>query len=117
MLSPFQIYYIVQNSYSWPFDRCLKGLSSNPFPQFSSTPQMRLAHPPVPLPPHFESSTFVPIIVSPDDDKCKYVIGSTKIGPNKKKQKLYEHARKFQDVWTIHSPWVELMFDDKGQVH
>ncbi len=44
-------------------------------------------------------------------------VGSTEIGPNKKKQKLYDHARKFQDVWTSCLPWVELMFDDKGQVY
>jgi hypothetical protein len=38
--------------------------------------------------------------VSLDDDKCKdVVVSSIKKGPNKNKQKLYEHAWKFQDVW------------------
>jgi hypothetical protein len=77
---------------------------------------MRLAHQPFPPSP-LESSPFVPIIVSPNDDKCKNVVGSTRIGPNKKKQKLYEHAQKFQDVWIVRLPWVELMFDEKGQIH
>jgi hypothetical protein len=76
---------------------------------------MKLAHQPSPHP--IESSPFVPIIVSHDDDKCKEVVGWTKIGPNKTKQKLYEHAWKFQDVWTARLPWAELMFNEKGQVH
>jgi hypothetical protein len=50
MLSPFQTYFMIQNSYSWPLDRCLKGLGFSPFSQFSSTLQMKLAHQPSPPP-------------------------------------------------------------------
>jgi hypothetical protein len=52
----------------------------------------------------------------PDDDRCKDVVSSLAKVQNKKKGKLYEHARKFQDVWIAHLPWVELVFDEKGQV-
>jgi hypothetical protein len=55
--------------------------------------------------------------VAPNDDRCKDVVGSTKKVLNKKKGKLYEHARKFQDVWIARLPWVESVFDEKGQVY
>jgi hypothetical protein len=52
-----------------------------------------------------------------DDDRCKDVVGSIAKVLNKKKGKLYEHARKFQDVWIGLLPWVELVFDEKGQLY
>jgi len=32
------------------------------------------------------------------------------------KQKLYEGSMKFQDTWMTKLPWVESMFDEKGEV-
>jgi hypothetical protein len=33
----------------------------------------------------------------------------------KKKHKLHEGSRKFQDTWMTKLPWVESMFDEKGE--
>jgi hypothetical protein len=54
--------------------------------------------------------------VPPDYDKCKDVVNAVGKILNKK-GKLYEHAWKFQDVWTARLPCVELVFDEKGQVY
>jgi hypothetical protein len=32
------------------------------------------------------------------------------------KPKLYEGSKKFQNTWTTKLPWVESMFDEKGEV-
>ncbi len=34
----------------------------------------------------------------------------------RKKCKLYERSRKFQDTWTTKLPWAKSMFDEKGEV-
>jgi len=34
----------------------------------------------------------------------------------RKKHKLHEGSRKFQDTWKVKLPWVESMFDEKGEV-
>jgi hypothetical protein len=34
----------------------------------------------------------------------------------KKKCKLYEKSKKFQDIWTTKLPWAEIVFDEKGEV-
>jgi hypothetical protein len=35
----------------------------------------------------------------------------------KKRRKMYDEARKFQDVWTTQLPWAKLVFDEQGQGH
>ncbi len=34
----------------------------------------------------------------------------------RKKCKLYERFRKFQDTWMIELPWAKFVFDEKGEV-
>jgi len=34
----------------------------------------------------------------------------------RKKYKLYERSRKFQDTWMTKLPWIEFVFDEKGEV-
>ncbi len=34
----------------------------------------------------------------------------------RKKSKLCEKSRKFQDTWTTKLPWADSMFDEKGEV-
>jgi hypothetical protein len=34
----------------------------------------------------------------------------------RKKRKLNERSRKFQDTWMTKLPWIEFVFDEKGEV-
>jgi hypothetical protein len=34
----------------------------------------------------------------------------------RKKHKFYEGFKKFQDTWMSKLPWVEFVFDEKGEV-
>jgi hypothetical protein len=63
--------------------------------------------------PNFEP--FTPILVSLDNDKGKNVVDdATGKGQEKKKRKMHDKVRKFENAWTTRLPWVELVFDEQG---
>jgi len=56
--------------------------------------------------------------VSLDNDKGKNVLDEVvRKGQDKKRRKMYDKVRKFQDAWTTQLPWVESVFSEQGQVH
>ncbi len=49
------------------------------------------------------------------DSASKIELEMAKKDEQKKKHKLHEGSRKFQDTWMTKLPWVESMFDEKGE--
>jgi hypothetical protein len=93
-------------------------------PQISKTFRFKPIFPLPSLAPQDEASSSTPlepppfvscVVVSSNDDRGKtIVVDSARKTPNRKKRKLYEHVRKFQDTWTTWLPWAKSVFDDNG---
>ncbi len=50
------------------------------------------------------------------DSTSRIELEMTKKDEQKKKRKLYERSKKFQDTWMTKLPWAKFVFDEKGEV-
>jgi hypothetical protein len=55
-------------------------------------------------------------VVSNLDSNSRIDLEMAKKDEQRNKHKLYEGSMKFQDTWMTKLPWVESMFDEKGEV-
>jgi hypothetical protein len=55
-------------------------------------------------------------VVSNPNSTSRTELEMAKKDEQRKKHKLYERSRKFQDTWMTKLPWADFVFDEKGEV-
>jgi hypothetical protein len=55
-------------------------------------------------------------VVSNPNSTSRIELEMAKKDEQRKKRKLNERSRKFQDTWMTKLPWIEFVFDEKGEV-